>query len=422
MKKLLFILMFCLLFQPMADARDYVKLHMKEMKHAQKYGATDQFFADYSDEIKAKKEKKDNIILKDPKLITLGGYDEKILQGYDKKLKADEIEYAKIKKFLQERKVDNFNAQAYSDDFYKVYRVAEKIIRANKLDYINWRIVIDTNRTFNASQSDLNCLTFNTGLIDTFKDNDDALAFIIGHEIAHAMLGHYERLNEIYDKMMRAKEEKVASVYAFYNRKFVINSKNAEFAADVEGAKLALKAMYSLDKAKEALGVLNTLDTSSELYSTHPNGKHRLKNFQENRMYFFEDEWAKQGKNNYIKTNVLACEKSSDRKSIVILRGKLRDNEDYYRPESIQQLCKRVAYKAYLNKEFDKAEEYFEKLVKITPNDAVAYLYLSYIKEYEYKSSKKDKHLAKAIEYITIAYDLDSQNKHIIEQKENLEK
>ena len=422
MKKILFLLLFCLLIQPMADARDYVKLHMKEMKHAQKYGATDQYFADYSDEVKSKKQSKTDITLKDPQLIKLSGYDESTLKNYDKKLKADEIEYAKIKKFLQERKVDDFNAQAYSEDFYKVYRVTEKIIRANKLDYINWRIVISANATFNASQSSLNCLTFNTGLIDTFKDNDDALAFIIGHEIAHAMLGHYERLNDTYNKMNRAKEEKVGTLYAYYNRKFLIDSKNAEFAADVEGAKLALKAMYSLDKAKEALGVLNTLDTSSELYSTHPNGKHRLKNFQENRTYFFDEEWAKQGKNNYIKTNVLACEKSSDRKSIVILRGKLRDNEDYYRPENAQEICTRVAYKAYLNKDFDKAEDYFKQLIKITPNNAIAYLYLSYISEYKYELSKKDKHLAKAIEYITIAYDLDSQNKHIIEQKENLEK
>ena len=422
MKKILFLLLFCLLIQPMVEARDYVKLHMKEMKHAQKYGATDQYFADYSDEIQNKKENKNNITLKDPKLITLNGYDEKTLQEYEKKLKTDEIEYAKVKKFLQERKVDDYNSQAYSEDFYIVYRVAEKIIRANKLDYLNWRIVISADKNFNASQSNLNCLTFNTGLIDTFKGNDDALAFIIGHEIAHAMLGHHERLNEIYDKMIRAKEKKATEAYVFYKRKFLINSKNAEFAADVEGAKLALKAMYNLDKAKEALGVLNTLDSTVERYSTHPNGKNRLKNFEQNRIYFFEEEWAKQGKQNYIKTNVLTCEKSSDRKSIVILRGQLRDSEDYYRPESPIDIYKRVAYKAYLNKDFDKAEDYFKKLIKITPNDSIAYLYLSYIKECVYKLSKKEKDLQKAIEYITIAYDLDNTNKYIIEQKENLEK
>lgn len=422
MKKLLFLLIFCIIFQPMVQARDYVKLHMKEMKHAEKYGATDQYFADYSNEIKNKKENKNNILLKDPKLIVLGGYDDKTLQEYNNKLKNDEIEYSKIKKFLQERKIDDYNAQAYSEDFYNVYRVTEKIIRANKLDYLNWRIVITADKDFNASQSNLNCLTFNTGLIDTFKGNDDALAFIIGHEIAHSMLGHHERLNEIYSKMMVAKEKKAMDVYAFYKRKFLINSKNAEFAADVEGAKLALKAMYNLDKAKEALGVLNTLDSTVEKYSTHPNGEHRLKNFQENRLYFYEEEWAKQGKQNYIKTNVLTCEKSSDRKSIVILRGQLRDSNDYYRPESIEDIYKRMAYKAYLNKDFKDAEDYFKKLIKITPNNAIAYLYLSYVKECEYKLSQKDKHLQKAVDYITIAYDLDSENKHIIEQKNLLEK
>ena len=222
--------------------------------------------------------------------------------------------------------------------------------------------------------------------------------------------------------MMRAKEKKAMDVYAFYKRKFLINSKNAEFAADIEGAKLALKAMYSLDKAKEALGILNTLDSTVERYSTHPNGKHRIKNFEQNRIYFFDEEWSKQGKNNYIKTNVLTCEKSSDRKSIIILRGALRDSDDYFRPENAEDIYKRVAYKAYLNKDFNKAEDYFKKLIKITPNDAIAYLYLSYIKECEYQLLQKEKHLQKAIEYITIAYDLDSNNKYIKEQKEYLKK
>ena len=58
MKKLLFFVIFCLVFQPIAQARDYVKLHLEEMKHAQKYGATEQYFADYS--IKNKDKTKSN--------------------------------------------------------------------------------------------------------------------------------------------------------------------------------------------------------------------------------------------------------------------------------------------------------------------------------------------------------------------------
>ncbi len=416
MKKILFLLIFCLFFQPTGEARDYVKLHLKEMKHAEKYGATDQYFADYS----AKNNISDNIELKDPKLIKLSGYDDKTISKYENKLKKDEIEYKKIKSFLHSRKVDDYNIQAYSEDFYKVYRVAEKLIRANKLDYVNWRIVIDANRNFNASSSNLNCLTFHTGLIDTFKGNDDALALIVAHELAHSMLGHTEKLSQIHQKMVRAKESNVSEAYLFYRQKFLINSKNAEFAADVEAAKLVIKANFNLDKAKEALSLLNTMDYTVGIYSTHPNGEKRLKNFEENRRYFMEEEWAKQGKYNIIKSDVLQCEKSSDRKSIVILRGDLRNNEDYYRPENATDIYKRVAYQAYLDKEMKTATKYFKKLIKENKNDAISYLYLSYIEEYKFKLTGKEKFIQRAKEYIGIAYLLEEKNKHIKEQKELL--
>lgn len=414
MKKLLFFVVFCFIFQPMAQARDYVKLHVKEMKHAQKYGATEQYFADYS--IKNKNE--DKLELKDPKLIKLGGYVEKDLAKFSAKVASDKIEYEKVKNYLKSRKVDNYNSQAYHEDFYAVYKVAEKLIRANKLDYINWRIVIDTKKEFNADVTYLNCLTLNTGLIDTFKGNEDALAFVVAHEIAHSMLGHTERLSEIYNKMLEAKSAGVSSAYTTYRRTFLINSKNAEYTADVEGAKFLIRAQYDLNKAQEVLSVMNTFDYKVDGESTHPNGEKRLKNFEQNKLYFMDEEWSKQGKYNLINTDVLKCEKSSDRKSIVIRKGEQKSSDYYYRPETPEEIYRRVAYKAYLNKDFKQATKYFKELSEF--DDAVAYLYLSYIEEYKYKKTHRPMCLKKAKKYITLAYELDSKNKHIKEQAKSL--
>ena len=52
-----------------------------------------------------------------------------------------------------------------------------------------------------------------------------------------------------------------------------------EFAADVEGAKLAKKAGYDLSKARETISFLNTLAYADELNSSHPSNEKRLKNF-----------------------------------------------------------------------------------------------------------------------------------------------
>ncbi len=414
MKKLLYFIVFCLIFTPIAQARDYVKLHVKEMKHAQKYGATEQYFADYS----VKNKNEDKIELKDPKIIKLDGYIEKDLAQYSAKVTKDNIEYEKVKNYLKSRKVDNYNSQAYHEDFYAVYKVTEKLIRANKLDYINWRIVIDTKKEFNANVAYLNCLTLNTGLIDTFKGNEDALALVVAHEMAHSMLGHTERLSEIYNKMLEAKAAGASGPYTTYRRKFLINSKNAEYTADIESAKYLIRAQYDLDKAQEVLSVMNTFDYKVDGASTHPNGEKRLKNFEQNKLYFMDEEWSKQGKYNLIHTDVLKCEKSSDRKSIVIRKGEQKDSDYYYRPETTEEIYRRVGYKAYLNKDFKQATEYFKELAKL--DDAIAYLYLSYIEEYKYKKSHKPMCLKKARKYITLAYELDSKNKHIKEQAKAL--
>ena len=75
------------------------------------------------------------------------------------------------------------------------------MIRANKLDYINWRIAIyrDTEEP-NAYSTNMNLVSISTSLYDTLKNNDDALALVIGHEMGHALLGHQQRLAQILAK------------------------------------------------------------------------------------------------------------------------------------------------------------------------------------------------------------------------------
>lgn len=420
MKKILFILIFCLFINLGAEARDYVNLHLKEMKHAKKYGVTNQYFKDYSEDEKENVQEECNIKLKDPKLIKLGGYDNETLSKYNEKIKKDNIEYQKIKEYLANKKIDDFNSQAYPEDFYKIYRIAEKIIRANNLDYINWRIIIDTDRNFNANSSELNCLVFNTGLIDTFKGNDDALALIVAHEISHSMLGHGERLNFIYNQMLKAKRDGSPTFYAYYKRKYLIDSKNSEYAADVEGAKLITKAQFNLENAKEALSVINTMDYKIEFDSEHPSGENRLKNYEQNIKYFMSDEWIKQGKYNIINSEVLNCKKSSDRKAIIIVRNKLKDTDKYYRPESIEDIYKRIAYYSYLDKDMKKSQKYFKKWSKKDKNNIIPYIYLSYIEEYKYKTDKKDKYLINAEKYIEKAKLIDDKNKYVNNQIKEL--
>ena len=189
MKKVLLFIALSILMNTGVYAKDYAKIQLKELEKAQKYNTTDKYYADYS----TKSTEVPTVEIKDPKLIKLSGYSPVSSEKLKSKAAQDNVKYMKIKSSLCGRKSDDYNAQAYGEDFYKIYRIAERMIRANNLDYINWRVVLQKDTSFNAYSSETNCITINTGAYDTFSTNDDALALLIGHEMAHSMLGHYQR-------------------------------------------------------------------------------------------------------------------------------------------------------------------------------------------------------------------------------------
>ena len=43
----------------------------------------------------------------------------------------------------------------------------------------------------------VNCIIINSALYDSLADNEDALAFAIAHEMAHSVLGHRERKQQL---------------------------------------------------------------------------------------------------------------------------------------------------------------------------------------------------------------------------------
>lgn len=416
MKKVLFFIAVCLVFNTTANAKDYAKIQLKELKKAQKYETTGKYFADYS----KNENKAPNVEIKDPKLIRLSGYEPISAEKFKAKNAEDSLKYMKIKSSLCGRKVDDYNAQAYGDDFYKIYRIAERIIRANNLDYINWRIVLKRDTSFNAYSAQMNCITINTGAYDTFSTNDDALALIIGHEMAHSLLGHYARNSKNLKRMTRAYNADAGLAYIIAKRRYLADSKKMEYAADTTGAILAARANFNLSDAKDLISFLNTIDDGSEFRSDHPNAQHRLENFDDSRKYFLESEWKKQGVYNIYKSDVLTPKLSSDRKSIVIPRSSGKTAENSYKKELISDFLTRHAYKSYLNGDFKKAEEYWGKLLDIDKNNPVAYLYFSYTEECLYKQTGNGKYLQNAKDFASYAQRLDFNNKYIKEQIESL--
>ena len=196
-----------------------------------------------------------------------------------------------------------------------------------------------------------------------------------------------------------------------------------EYAADVEGAKLASKAGYSLDNAVDLLSFINTLPIIPGFQSDHPVHEKRIENFYENRKYFLEDQWSQIGKCNIVNSEVMPVKLSSDRKSLTIGRNnETQSKENYYSVESMEDIYLRFAYKSYLNGEFKKSAKYFKQYFELDKTNAIAYLYASYNSEAVYKILGRQSALEDAKDYINSAYNIDKSNEYIKEQYESINK
>lgn len=412
MKKILVLALVCVIANSAVEAKDYVKHQIKEMKKSQQYSASSKYFADYAPEVK----KSQDFKLKDPKLIKLDGYEVVPNDKYKAKLAKDELDYKKVKTFLHSNKLNEYYMQAYGEDFYKVYRIAERLIRANNLDFVNWRLMITAEESFNAYNSNTNLVCIHTGALDTLRDNEDALALLIGHELSHGLLNHSNRLAKYAAKIERAKRVGSYTAYLIAKKRFMKVSRDLEYAADVEGAKLALKAGYDLSKARDTISFMNTLDYADELNSTHPDPRKRLENYEENRKYFMDEEWVKQGRYNIYNSDVLTCSKSSHRNSIIVDKGKSKSQGEYYHPETPEDLYLRFGYKYYVNGDFNKSIDYFKNYLKLNKGNYAVYLYISYAYEALYKQNSKEDDLEAAKQFAEFASRIEPDNKYVKEQ------
>lgn len=83
---------------------------------------------------------------------------------------------------------DEFYSQARAElpeDYYLLYRLIERISRANGLDDRPWRVIAIQEYDINAFAADVNLLAFYSGLMDQIHGDPNALACVVGHEMAH---------------------------------------------------------------------------------------------------------------------------------------------------------------------------------------------------------------------------------------------
>ena len=424
-----------IMFGSSVFAGSYIDKQLKETKKNAKY-QTVKIHTQTIDDIKTNTEISEKIQnLKDPKLIKLSQVTPVEEKAYNQKIADDEKIYEKEIKPTINKKLSYSTAEPIAIDLCKLYRITERLIRANNLEHTNWRItLIKDSENVNAYASDSNHISIYTALYDSVCNNEDALAMVIAHEMAHNILGHQQRQAEMivkYDKIRAAAIGSTANSTniittstglvtasgALAYKKHLYNEiKMMEFMADTEGLNLLIKAGYDPNKAIYTLKFLETMPNIKAFFETHPIASERLKSAKEN-ITLSNPDWVEEGKVNIYNSKVLPVKRSSDNISIVISSDE--SIEKYYSPESLEQKITRFAYLSYTNGNMTDAVKYFQKLSEIS-NSYISYLYLSYANEYLYKQTKDNKYQKRAQKAIEQAYLINPKDKYVKEQKENL--
>lgn len=425
MKRKIFVALLILLFlsNTTAFSASYIDKQIKASKKAQKFNSAQKHQATYDSNLVDVS--KISSTIKDPKLITFEADKVKKVSDslFQQKLKQDEIYYKKsvANNIISDKK---YNTE-YTKDFYSLYRVAERIIRSNKLDYINWRISLITDtKSFNASTTSGNLIYINSALYDSLYNNEDALAFVIGHELSHQILNHNKREQELYastrNKFYNAAITSAAALSDLVvvnppTSKYILKQvREMEYEADSLGMELAIRAGYDFNKAMDTLDFLENLSISKEsAYDTHPPMIKRIENLKETKKYFLA-QWVEEGKSNIYNSKPLICKISSDNRSI-ILTSQGANKNGHYKQETTEDLLKRIGYVEYKNGNMKNAIKYFSKWADMS-NSYIPHLYLSYSYENLYKQTNKPKFLEKAQEEAKLANTITPNEKNVTQQ------
>jgi len=154
----------------------------------------------------------------------------------------------------------------------------------------NWQLVLINAAILNATCAPGGKITFYTGLIEKLNLNDDEIAAIMGHEIAHALREHgRERLSQAMAQsaavniaMLAAGSYGSAIGAANQAAQYILvlpNSRQNESEADAIGLELAARAGYNPQAAISVWQKMNQATQGKgtlEFLSTHPSGDTRI--------------------------------------------------------------------------------------------------------------------------------------------------
>lgn len=179
---------------------------------------------------------------------------------------------------------DNIYDQAKAelpDNLYVLYRIVERLARANNLDEHPWRIIIADDNDINAHASEANLMVIHFGLLDQTAGDASALACVVAHEMAHHTHQHAaiwtSRRAEWQEEMeLHDSEEN----YEEFAEKSAELRREQELEADSWGYRYAATAGFDTAGCLRGFDILSRLPEALVESSTHPAVPQRIETIE----------------------------------------------------------------------------------------------------------------------------------------------
>lgn len=156
------------------------------------------------------------------------------------------------------------------ENLYVLYRIVDRLARANDLDEYPWRVLIGEADEMDAYATEANLIVVSFGLLDRMAGDTSALACVVGHEMAH----HVNRHAAIFTSQMSEWQEQLDSDsdedYAQLEEKSSELQRKQELEADAWGYRYAATAGFEAAGCLRGFNLLSRLPDSLRDSSSHP--------------------------------------------------------------------------------------------------------------------------------------------------------
>jgi len=171
------------------------------------------------------------------------------------------------------------------NNFYVIYRITERLMRANKVDSPYLRIILSQDYSVNATANTAYLIVLYQGLLDITEGDTSALAFIIAHEIGHYVKDHYNKVyaleqdanSKLREILSSSKNQAEAARRIEALRQKIIEQLRAyELEADQIGYLYSVRAGFDPEGGARGFKQVEKMPGGTMASETHPSISDRL--------------------------------------------------------------------------------------------------------------------------------------------------